>query len=88
MFTKAAAGTVNTRGVPGRGKGVRFGRRGSRMSGLPEVFGELPVACLAEETETPGDGQVCALVTIAGNRRSRTRTAGASRRRSRRSSSW
>ena len=67
MFTKAAAGAVNTRGVPGRGKGVRFGRRGSRMSGLPEVFGELPVACLAEETETPGDGQVCALVTIAGN---------------------
>jgi anaerobic selenocysteine-containing dehydrogenase len=67
MFTKAAAGAVNTRGVPGRGKGVRFGRRQSRVRGLPEVFGELPVGCLAEEIETPGHGQIRALVTIAGN---------------------
>jgi anaerobic selenocysteine-containing dehydrogenase len=67
MFTKAAVGAVNTRGVPGRGKGVRFGRRTSRVSNTPEVFGELPVACLAEEIETPGDGQIRALITIAGN---------------------
>jgi anaerobic selenocysteine-containing dehydrogenase len=67
MFTKAAAGAANTRGEPGRGKGVRFGRRASRVRGAPEVFGELPVGCLAEEIETPGDGQVRALVTIAGN---------------------
>ncbi len=67
MFTKAAAGAVNTRGVPGRGKGVKFGRRQSRVRGLPEVFGELPVGCLAEEIETPGDGQIRALITIAGN---------------------
>jgi len=67
MFTKAAVGAVNTRGIPGRGKGVRFGRRTSRVSGTPEVFGELPVACLAEEMETPGDGQIRALITIAGN---------------------
>jgi anaerobic selenocysteine-containing dehydrogenase len=67
MFTKAAAGAANTRGTPGRGKGVRFGRRQSRVRGLPEVYGELPVACLAEEIETPGDGQIRALVTIAGN---------------------
>ncbi len=67
MFTKAAAGAANTRGEPGRGKGVRFGRRASRVRGLPEVFGELPAACLAEEIETPGDGRVRALVTIAGN---------------------
>ena len=33
----------------------------------PEIFGELPVACLAEEIETPGEGQVRALITIAGN---------------------
>ena len=37
------------------------------MRGLGEVFGELPVACLAEEIETPGDGQVRALITVAGN---------------------
>jgi anaerobic selenocysteine-containing dehydrogenase len=67
MFTKAAAGAANTRGEPGRGKGVRFGRRTSRVRGLPEVFGELPAACLAEEIETPGDGQVRALITVAGN---------------------
>jgi anaerobic selenocysteine-containing dehydrogenase len=67
MFTKAAAGAANTRGTPGRGKGVRFGRRQSRVRGLPEVFGELPVACLAEEIETPGEGQIRALVTVAGN---------------------
>jgi anaerobic selenocysteine-containing dehydrogenase len=67
MFTRAAAGAANTRGEPGRGKGVRFGRRASRVRGLPEVFGELPAACLAEEIETPGDGQVRALITVAGN---------------------
>jgi anaerobic selenocysteine-containing dehydrogenase len=67
MFTRAAAGAANTRGAGGRGKGVRLGRRASRVRGLPEVFGELPVACLAEEIETPGDGQIRALITIAGN---------------------
>jgi anaerobic selenocysteine-containing dehydrogenase len=67
MFTRAAAGAANTRGAGGRGKGIRLGRRKSRVRGLPEVFGELPVACLAEEIETPGDGQIRALVTIAGN---------------------
>ena len=51
----------------GRGRGARFGRWSSRVRGAPEVFGELPVACLAEEIETPGEGQVRALVTIAGN---------------------
>ena len=67
MFTKAAAGSPNTRGTPGQGKGVQLGRWQSRVRGLPEVFGELPVACLAEEIETPGDGQVRALFTLAGN---------------------
>jgi anaerobic selenocysteine-containing dehydrogenase len=31
------------------------------------VQGEFPVACLSEEIETPGEGQVRALITIAGN---------------------
>ncbi|MEJ7602900.1 MAG: molybdopterin dinucleotide binding domain-containing protein [Kofleriaceae bacterium] len=39
----------------------------SRVSKAPEVFGELPMGCLAEEIETPGDGQVRALITIASN---------------------
>ncbi|MEU4154901.1 molybdopterin oxidoreductase family protein [Actinoplanes sp. NPDC026670] len=50
-----------------RGKGFRVGRWHSRVRGLPEVKGELPVATLADEIETPGDGQVRALLTIAGN---------------------
>jgi anaerobic selenocysteine-containing dehydrogenase len=45
----------------------RAGRWASRVRGLPEVMGELPVATLADEIETPGDGQVRALVTIGGN---------------------
>ena len=37
------------------------------MRGLPESLGELPVVCLAEEIDTPGDGQIQGLVTVAGN---------------------
>ena len=39
----------------------------SRVSGAPEVFGELPMTVLAEEIETPGPGQVRALFTVASN---------------------
>ena len=39
----------------------------SRVRGLPEFGGELPVAALAEEILTPGEGQVRALITGAGN---------------------
>ncbi len=67
MFTRPATGGANTGGTPGKGRGVAFGRRHSRVRGLPEYYGELPVVCLAEEIETPGDGQVRALITIAGN---------------------
>jgi anaerobic selenocysteine-containing dehydrogenase len=67
MFTRAAAGARNTSGPPGIGRGVKISRWQSRVRGLPETFGELPVACLAEEIETPGEGQVRALVTYAGN---------------------
>jgi anaerobic selenocysteine-containing dehydrogenase len=67
LFPKAAAGSRNTNGLPGKGRGVRLGRWQSRVRGLAECFGELPVACLAEEIETPGEGQVKALITLAGN---------------------
>ncbi|MCG8313713.1 MAG: molybdopterin oxidoreductase family protein [Pseudomonadales bacterium] len=39
----------------------------SRVRGLPEFGGELPAAALAEEILTPGEGQIKALVTAAGN---------------------
>src|SRR5258707_13186069 len=47
MFPRAAAGHSNAAGTPGRGRGARFGKFASRVRGLNEVFGELPVACLA-----------------------------------------
>ena len=67
MFTKAAAGASNTRGTPRYGRGLRLGRRKSRVRGLPESMGELPAVVLAEEIETAGEGQIRALVTMAGN---------------------
>ncbi|NWB98144.1 molybdopterin oxidoreductase family protein [Pseudomonas gingeri] len=47
--------------------GGHFNRWQSRVSGLPEYGGELPVSALAEEMLSEGEGQVRALVTIAGN---------------------
>jgi anaerobic selenocysteine-containing dehydrogenase len=67
MFPLAAVAQRNAAGSGPVGKGVTTGRWTSRVSGRPEVFGELPVAGLAEEITTPGEGQVRALVTVAGN---------------------
>jgi len=65
MWPRAAHARA-TDGRPG-GRGFLTGRWQSRVRGAPEVNGELPVAVLAEEIETPGEGQIRALVTIAGN---------------------
>lgn len=47
--------------------GKLFNRWQSRVRGLPEFMGELPVAALAEEILTEGDGQIKALITSCGN---------------------
>jgi len=39
----------------------------SRVRGLPETLGDLPATVLADEIETPGLGQIRAMVTLAGN---------------------
>lgn len=44
-----------------------YGRFTNRVSGRPEVLGELPAAELAQEITTPGKGQIGALFVIAGN---------------------
>jgi anaerobic selenocysteine-containing dehydrogenase len=44
-----------------------FGRHRSRVRGLPEFDRELPASALAEEISTPGEGQIRALFTGAGN---------------------
>jgi anaerobic selenocysteine-containing dehydrogenase len=67
MFATPVAGGPTTRGAPGRGPGFATGRGRTRVSGHPEVMGEYPVGALAEEITTPGDGQLRALVTLAGN---------------------
>jgi anaerobic selenocysteine-containing dehydrogenase len=54
-------------GSAARRKGFRTGRWHSRVRGLPEVLSELPAAVMAEEMLTPGDGQIRAFVTVAGN---------------------
>jgi anaerobic selenocysteine-containing dehydrogenase len=46
---------------------IPYARWRSRVRGLPEFAGELPVSALAEEIDTPGDDRVRALVTVAGN---------------------
>jgi anaerobic selenocysteine-containing dehydrogenase len=43
------------------------GRHTQRLSGLPEMNGELPVAGLADEITTPGAGQVRGMLIFAGN---------------------
>jgi anaerobic selenocysteine-containing dehydrogenase len=46
---------------------ARFGRWRSRVRNLPEFLGELPVATLAEEILTEGEGQIKCLITSCGN---------------------
>jgi len=53
--------------LQGQTKAGHYNAWQSRVRGLPEFGGELPVVALAEEILTPGEGQVRALVTIAGN---------------------
>ena len=77
MFPLAAAAQRNSAGRGPTGRGVKVGRWASRVSGRPEVFGELPVVGLAEEITTPGEGQVRALITVAGNPLVSTPDAGA-----------
>ncbi|MFC1433863.1 molybdopterin-dependent oxidoreductase [Streptacidiphilus sp. N1-3] len=70
MWPEPAAGSPNTTGEAGRGRGVRIpGSRRTRVRGLPSVFGEFPAAALAEEIDTPApDGtRLRGLVTLAGN---------------------
>jgi anaerobic selenocysteine-containing dehydrogenase len=53
--------------TPRRRGHLPYARWRSRVRGLPEFGGELPVATLAEEIDTPGEDRVRALLTIAGN---------------------
>ena len=67
MFPKAAAFATNTVRAAGPPRPFAIGRRHSRVSRAPEILGELPATCMAEEIETPGPGQIRAMIVIGGN---------------------
>ncbi len=70
MFPRPAVWTVTAQPPqPGLEGGLpEFGRWQTRVRGAKEVLGQVPVSCLAEEIETPGgEGQIRALITVAGN---------------------
>ena len=62
MFTAPAFDVL----AASRGGNI-YNRWQSRVRGLPEFMGELPVAALAEEILTEGEGQIRALITSCGN---------------------
>jgi anaerobic selenocysteine-containing dehydrogenase len=65
MFTTPAVDLAGLAAV--LGESGSFGRWKSRVRGLPEFSGELPLAALAEEIDTPGAGRIRGLVAVAGN---------------------
>ncbi|WP_246398808.1 molybdopterin-dependent oxidoreductase [Mycobacterium vicinigordonae] len=68
MFPRPAAWSITTQPLPGLEGGVpEFGRWHTRVRGAKEVLGQVPVSCMVEEIATPGEGQLKALITIAGN---------------------
>lgn len=67
MFPKPLLAQPNTIGPSGVGAGFTVGKWKSRVSGAPEVVGQIPMACMAEEMDTPGEGQIRALFCLAGN---------------------
>jgi anaerobic selenocysteine-containing dehydrogenase len=63
MFPRAATSPAR---LPRR-RQLPYARWRSSVRDLPEAFGELPAAALAEEIDTAGDERVRALLTVAGN---------------------
>ncbi|MGB5324542.1 MAG: molybdopterin-dependent oxidoreductase [Pseudomonadales bacterium] len=63
LVPNSAAGYVQ----PGERGAGHFNRFRSRVSGLPEFGGELPATIMAEEMLAPGEGQIRAMITLAGN---------------------
>ena len=66
MFPKPVAWGLNSLPRPDLAEACA-GRWRSRVRGAPEVLGQVPVSCLGEEIDTPGEGQIHALITVAGN---------------------
>ena len=67
MFTRPAVGSRTTLPKASRAKPIETGQHRSSVRRAPEVLGELPAACLAEDILSAGDGGVRGLITFAGN---------------------
>ncbi len=67
MFADPVSWSITSVRPPDQADGWGFNRWTSRVRGAPEVLGQYPVSCLAEEIATPGEGRIRALVVIAGN---------------------
>ncbi|MEX2474782.1 molybdopterin-dependent oxidoreductase [Marinobacter sp.] len=65
MFTQPAIDLIALGGLSGQ-QG-HFANRHSRVKKLPEFAGEYPASTMADEILTPGEGQIKAFVTVAGN---------------------
>jgi anaerobic selenocysteine-containing dehydrogenase len=65
MFASSSVSSAPRPARPGRG--FTTGRWHSRVSGYPEALSELPTVALPEEIETAGEGQIRAMITLAGN---------------------
>ncbi|MEP2717893.1 molybdopterin oxidoreductase family protein [Pseudophaeobacter sp.] len=65
MFTTPALDYVGM--TSRKGKTRSYPEKRSRVSQQPLYNGEFPVSVMAEEMETPGAGQIKAMVTVAGN---------------------
>ena len=65
LFTQPAIDLITLGALAGQ-QG-HFGTRYSRVKGLPEFGGEYPASTMADEMLTPGEGQIRAFVTVAGN---------------------
>ncbi len=66
MFSTPAMDVLGAAGGFGAGRGS-FGRWRSRVRDFPEFGGELPSSVMAEEMLTEGEGQIRAMITLAGN---------------------
>ena len=54
-------------GIAERNGLATYGERHSRIGGFPDVLGQMPATLMAPEIETPGPGQLRALIVTAGN---------------------
>ncbi len=65
LFSQPAIDLITLGAMAGQNGHV--GKRFSRVKGLPEFWGEYPASTIADEMLTPGEGQIRAFVTVAGN---------------------